>query len=254
MNIDNKTLISQVPAFELTAALDTYVRQAYFRRSRQLPANINEMVDCLKGDLLKHFKDCPIGIVDEAITTSTLFDNDKPISVAFLFEAVRKKWWQPKTNIHNWEEKPTRPDTEADTLALLNTCAIMLKMMDGKAVSDTNKPLKGCIDLPAFNAKREYGYLVMRGQLDENAARHFFSDALLRVNTDRIASHHHRISKDEARTNCDVWAQAMRLAVIDWLRACGTRDKRPTVIHIPANPPYSELDNFAKSLFNKLIN
>ena len=257
--IDKKTPIKQVPAFELTIALASYVRQAYFRRSRQLPANINEMVECLKGDLLKHFKDCPIGTVDDAITTATLFDNDKPISVAFFFEAVKKIWWQPKTNVHNYEDVPAKTDTEANTISLLDTCADILKDNDGHAVADPDKPLKGCIALPAFNAKREYGYLVMRGQLDAKAASHFFIDALPIVNTDLRANHHHRLSKEEAKVNCDVWAQAMRLAVLDWLRGCNTLGKRPSDIltPLPTNTPFDwkeYLDKYGQELFENLIN
>lgn len=234
---DQRTPIGQLPPFELTSRLDNFVRQAYFRRSRQLPANLSDMVDCLKGDLLKHFKDCPIGTVDDAITTSTLFDNDKPVSVAFFFEAVKKRWWQPKSNVHNWEEEPTRPDTEADTLALLDTCAAMVAEQDN-ADEQQYSPLTGIMELPAFNPRRSFAYLVERKQLTAAALDHFFDQALLDTNRERLESRHHRLTREQAATDPDVAARQKRLAVIDWLRACNTQGRKPSQIITPDETSY----------------
>lgn len=236
---NNKTPIGQMSGFDLTERLTTFVTQAYFRRSRQLPANIKEMVECLKGDLLKHFKDCPIGTVDDAITTSTLFDNDKQISVAFFFDAVKKKWWQPKTNVHGWEDNENRrPDYEEDTIGLLDTCASMLQQMDeaeakGQAVAKKGEFKGVVIELPAFNARREYGYLVLRRQLAPDAAVHFFKAAVQAVNADRMLTHHHRLEKSEAAKDPDVLAKCQRLACLDWLKACITQDRKPSDILTP---------------------
>ena len=230
----NKIPIGQLPPFELTQRLTTFVTQAYFRRSRQLPANIKEMVECLKGDLIKHFKDCPIGTVDDAITTSTLFDNDQQISVAFFFEAVKKKWWQPKTNVHGWNEDDNRrPDYEEDTIGLLYTGYDYIKAHQGDETNIKGKPLSGCIELPAFNARRMYGYLKMRGQLADGAGAHFMPDALLKVNTDRMRTRHHRLTKDEAQKDPDVRCMAMRFACLDWLKACIAQGRKPSDILTP---------------------
>lgn len=239
-NEQNKTPISKMNAADLTAKLDGFVRQAYFRRSRQLPANVAEMVACLKGDLLKAYPDVPINVVDDAITTSTLHDTDvTQISVTFFFNAVKKAWFTPKVNRHAWDDdENTRPDTENDTISLLDTCANMLARMDdaeanGQKVAKVGV-LQGIrIPLPAFNPKREYYYLVMRKQLDDSAASHFVTQAIKDVNEDRISSGHHRLEKEEADASQDVAAQAMRLAVLDWLRSCNTNNTSPSAILTP---------------------
>ena len=225
---------------DLTAKLDGFVRQAYFRRSRQLPANVAEMVACLKGDLLKAFPDVPIEVVDDAITTSTLHDTDvTQISVTFFFNAVKKAWFTPKVNRHAWDdEENRRPDTEADTISLLDTCAAMLARMDdaeanGQPVAKVGEIHGIRIPLPAFNSRREYYYLVMRKQLDDSAASHFITQAIKDVNEDRIREGRHRLEKEEADASNDVSAQAMRLAVLDWLRSCNTNNTSPSAILTP---------------------
>ena len=273
MEEQNKTPISQMQPADLTAKLDAFVRQAYFRRSRNLPANLTEMVSCLKGDLLKAYPDCPINVVDEAITTSTLHDTDvTTISVAFFFNAVKKAWFTPKTNKHQWDgtdedlaywesrvkwlegahltqtnqyrhacemvEHYRHGDTEQDTVSLLDTCASMLAKMDaaeakGQAVAKKGEFKGVVVDLPAFNSRREYGYLVMRKQLAPDAASHFFSKAIQAVNDDRLATHHHRLEKSAAATDPDVLAKCQRLAVLDWLRSCNTRNTTPSAILTP---------------------
>lgn len=269
----DKTTISKMTAYDLTAKLDGFVRQAYFRRSRQIPSNVAEMVSCLKGDLLKAFPDVPINVVDDAITTSTLHDTDvTQISVAFFFNAVKKAWFTPKTNSHQWDGKDEdltywqervkfleraglsgspqhrhakemvehyrHGDTEHDTISLLDTCANLLAVMDAKEAkgqpTQRRVEYKGIrIPLPAFDAPREYNYLVMRHQLDASAASHFWTDAVQDVNRDRLDTHHHLLEKEEAKDNADVARQAMRLAVLDWLRSCTIRNTTPSAILTP---------------------
>ena len=238
-NEQNKTPISKMTQADLTAKLDGFVRQAYFRRSRQLPTNVAEMVACLKGDLLKAYPDVPINVVDDAITTSTLHDTDvTQISVAFFFNAVKKAWFTPKVNRHAWDDDENRrPDTEHDTIALLDTCAAMLKKMDAaEANGHVAKvgELHGVhIPLPAFNSRREYSYLVMRKQLAPSALGHYLTQAIQDVNAERLASHHPRIAKEGAATDPDVQAQCKRLAVLDWLRSCNTSNTTPSAILTP---------------------
>lgn len=269
----DKTPISKMTAYDLTAKLDGFVRQAYFRRSRQIPSNVAEMVSCLKGDLLKAFPDVPINVVDDAITTSTLHDTDvTQISVAFFFNAVKKAWFVPKTNAHQWDgddqdiaywqgrvrfleraglsgspqhreaqrmvEHYRHGDTEQDTIDLLDTCANLLADMDererqGQKVARLGE-FKGVrIPLPAFDARREYAYLVMRGQLTDATASNFITQAIEEANKERIASNRRRLEKEEADAAPEVATQAMRLAVLDWLRACTIRNTTPSAILIP---------------------
>ena len=210
----NKIPFNQLPAFEQTSRLTQMVHQAYFRRSRQLPTNLGDMVECLKGDLLKHLGDIPTDKLDLAITTATL-DNDTPLSVAFFFAAAKKHWYAPKTNAHQWDgDDQRRPDFEADTISLLDTLASNLA---------AGRPCW-------FNTKREYAYLVMRRQLDLCAADNFISKAKLEINDERTDEGRKRIDWNIVGLTDDLTARAKRLAVIDWLRACNTRGTMPSDI------------------------
>lgn len=281
-----KTPINTINHFELTNRLTGIVQQAYFRRSRQLPANIADIVDTLKGDLLKAFPDVPIETVDDAIVTSTLHDIDTTISPAFFFNAVKKAWFTPKTNKHQWDgtdedlaywesrvkwlegahltqtnqyrhackmvEHYRHGDTEQDTISLLDTCASILANMDAKEALGQPTQRRGefkgvVVKLPAFNSRREYGYLVMRKQLAPDAASHFFSKAIQAVNDDRMATHHHRLEKAEAIKDPDVLAKCQRLAVLDWLRACNTQGRKPSDILTPT------VDETTYSIFRRAI-
>ena len=257
--------------FDINARLSSILQQAYHRRSRQLPANINDIVETLKGDLLKAYPDVPIEVVDDAIILATLHD-DTQLSPAFFFQAVKKAWFTPKTNTHQWDGQDEdlaywrtrrneiedkgghgspqhieacekvrhyeQGDTENDTISLLETCANMLARMDdaeanGQKVAKVSNVNGIRIPLPAFNPKREYFYLVMRKQLDDSAASHFVTQAIKEVNETLIREGRHRLEKEEADASNDVAAQAMRLAVIDWLRACNTKNTSPSDILTP---------------------
>ena len=266
-----KTIISSMNADELKARLTQAVEQAYFRRSRNLPANLAAIVDTFKGDILKAFPDIPVETVEDAIVTATLHSEDA-LSPAFFFQAVKKVWWQPKTNHHQWDGKDedlaywrdrvkfleraglagseqhrhacemmkhySHHETEQDTISLLDTCAALLKDLDaakaqGQAVAKVGILNGVRIALPAFDTRREYGYLILRGQLDADAATNFTKDAIVEVNIDRMETGHHRLTKEEAEKSQDVAAKAMRLAVLDWLRSCNTRNTTPSAILIP---------------------
>lgn len=242
MEYTNNTPYNQLSGFDQISALTSIVQSAYLRRSRQLPANLTEIVMTLKGDILKYLGAIPVGTLDEAITLSVL-DNTEPLSPAFFFAAAKKAWYQPKTNLHQWDEENQRPDMEADTIALLDTLAAKVAEQDERRNNPSEfKTLGDLLStvLPAFNARREYAYLVMRGHLDREATAHFFTEALQQVNTDRMASNHHRLTKEEAATNPDVLAQSKRMAVLDWLRACNTSGKKPSDIITPNEQQYQQ--------------
>ena len=267
-----KTPINTMRDFDLNSRLTSILQQAYHRRSRNQPANLNDIVETLKGDLLKAFPDCPIETVDDAIVLETLHNPDTQLSPTFFFNAVKKAWFTPKTNSHQWDGKDEdlaywegrvrfferaglsgspqhreaqrmvehyrHGDTEQDTIDLLDTCANLLADMDAKEAqgqpTQRRVEYKGIrIPLPAFDAPREYNYLVMRHQLDASAASHFWTDAVQDVNRDRLDTHHHRLEKEETKSNADVARQAMRLAVLDWLRSCNMRNTSPSVILTP---------------------
>ena len=258
--------------FDLTSRLNAILIQAYHRRSRQLPANISEITETLKGDLLKAFPDCPIETIDDAIVTDTLHNPDTQLCVAFFFQAVKKAWFVPKTNAHQWDgddqdiaywqgrvrffesaglsgspqhreaqrmvEHYRHGDTEQDTIDLLDTCANLLADMDERErqgqLTQRSVEFKGVrIPLPAFDARREYAYLVMRGQLTDATASNFITQAIEEANKERLASNRRRLEKEEADAAPEVATQAMRLAVLDWLRACTIRNTTPSAVLIP---------------------
>lgn len=225
--------------FDINARLSSILQQAYHRRARNLPANLNDIVETLKGDLLKAYPDVPIEVVDDAIVIETLHNPDTQLSPVFFFNAVKKAWFTPKVNRHAWDEDDNRrPDYEEDTIGLIDTCASMLQQMDeaeakGQAVAKKGEFKGVVIELPAFNARRMYGYLKLRGQLADGAGERFMADALLKVNTDRMRTSHHRLTKEEAQKDPDVRCMAMRLACLDWLKACITQGRKPSDILTP---------------------
>ena len=267
-----KTPLKDIKPSEATVRLTQIVQQAYHRRSRNLPNNLPDIVETLKGDLLKAFPDCPIETIDDAIVTDTLHNPDANLCVAFFFQAVKKAWFVPKPNAHQWDgddqdiaywqgrvrffesaglsgspqhreaqrmvEHYRHGDTEQDTIDLLDTCANLLADMDererqGQKVARFGE-FKGVrIPLPAFDARREYAYLVMRGQLTDATASNFITQAIEEANKERLASNRRRLEKEEADAAPEVATQAMRLAVLDWLRACTIRNTTPSAVLIP---------------------
>lgn len=235
--MDRHTPFNQLSGTDQIASLTSYVQSAYFRRSRQLPANFSDMVETLKNDLLKHLGGIPVGTLDDAITTSTL-DNDQPLSVAFFFAAAKKAWYQPKTNLHQWDDENRRPDFEGDTISLLDTCASMLAQMDthekeGVKVAKHANVAGVVIPLPAFNPRREFDYLKMRGQVTPETAAAKLPQAIEEVNLVRIAENHNRVKRDDALQDPEVQAMCRRLAVLDWLQSCNTRGVAPSAILAP---------------------
>ena len=254
-----KTPINTMRDFDINTRLTAILQQAYHRRSRNQPSNLNDIVETLKGDLLKAFPDCPIETIDDAIVTETLHNPDTPLSPTFFFNAVKKAWFVPKTNRHQWDGNDEdlaywqdlaarhpwdahaaemvmhyrHGDTEQDTISLLDTLAANVAREDERGKDDT-MPLAGARSAAtAFNARREFRYLILRGQLSEEAKARFIEDAILAVNTKRMASRHHRLTKDEANGDPFVQAEAMRLAVLDWLRACNAQGTTPSAILTP---------------------
>lgn len=268
---NNKTPFKALQPFEQKTRLKEILQQAYHRRSRQLPANLDDIVETLRKDLLKAYPDCPIETMDDAIVIETLHNPDTTLSPTFFFNAVKKSWFTPKTNVHNWdaneglaywqERKTTlerqwrigtpehreacemvehyrHGDTEQDTISLLDTCASMLAQMDahekeGVKVAKHANVAGVVIPLPAFNPRREFDYLKMRGQVTSETAAAKLPQAIEEVNIVRIADNHNRVKRDEALQDPEVQAMCRRLAVLDWLRSCNTRGVAPSAILAP---------------------
>lgn len=240
MMTETKTPISTMRGYELTGRLQSILKQAYHRRSRKMPDDLDTITDTLKKDLLRNFPDCPIEVVDDGIVSETLNNPDAVLSEAFFYNAVKKAWFVPKTNFHQWDgEEYCRPSMETDTLNHLDTCALMIKEQDHavehKYDSNDIKPI-GCSlkkIMPAFNPRYEYAYLVMRGQLDANAWPSYIEKAIEDVNRQRLAANHNRVIRAEAEKDPDVMAMCKRLAVLDWLRSCNVTGITPSAILKP---------------------
>ena len=265
------TKIKDMDPFELRNRLDQIVKQGYKKLNRQgLPDNLKEMVDTLKADLLRYMPGVTIDTIDEAVTYEVLHDENltkKPsnYSAVYCFQAVGKHYTKPtevrdfdKPDLAYWKsylrfldgkglgnstqadecrwwiDHITKGDDEGETIRLLDICADWVRKSDDQQRTFTVQTKDGIvIELPAFNARREFAYLVMRRQLTEESLAHFFDDAITEVNTERMASRHHRLTREEARKDPDVIARQKRLAVIDWLRACNTSGKKPSTALTP---------------------
>lgn len=208
----NTLPLHTLSSYEATNRLTKIVKQAYFRRSRQLPDNLGDIVETLKGDIIRRMPDVTINQIDEAVTDWVLHQTDKPLSPAFFFAAVHSRYDAPRRIRPFDREEYTRPDTEEDYLSLMDTLAAFID----------RRPI-------FFNSWREYDNLVERGQLAPDAWQRYTDRALVRVKADRTRDG--RPKKIDLDINDDsVQAMSRRLAVEDWLRSSNTQGKRPSEI------------------------
>lgn len=239
------TPLNQMNPSEATIRLTQIVQQAYHRKSRQLPSNLPEIVDTLKGDLLKFMPAVPIETIDEAILFEVLHDEKTPFSPSFLFQAVHKHYLPPHTqrdmdkdDLYHWKDyleflksrglenspqadacrwwiyKIENGDTEKDTLSLLDTCAEYLA--EGKAVY--------------FNPRREFAYLVLRGQLYLDSHEAFIQAAKDSLNQDRVRDHRNTLSEWKGDDFDDLTARCQDLCVRQWLLSCHQAGLKPSDI------------------------
>lgn len=239
------TPLNQMNPSEATIRLTQIVQQAYHRKARQLPSNLHEIVDTLKGDLLKFIPAVPIETIDEAIVFEVLHDEKTPFSPSFLFQAVHKHYLPPHTqrdmdkdDLYHWKDylqyletqglgnspqadacrwwiyKITTGDTEKDTLSLLDTCAQYLA--EGKDVY--------------FNPRREFAYLVLRGQLYLDSHEAFIQAAKDSLNQDRVRDHKNTISEWKGGDFDDLEARCQDLCVRQWLLSCHQAGLKPSEI------------------------
>ena len=222
------TPINAINSFELTKRLDTIVKQAYMRRSRQMPSNLTEIVATFKGDLLKYMPTVGIDTVDEAVTFEVLHDDKTPFSPSFLFQAVRKHYTQPfKARSFDVDEY-SRPDTEQDTVNLLDCIAGII------AKGDTSRIY--------FNPWREFDYLRMRGQLSDDISD-YVQAAKNAINVERVRDFKRPLRDWTGADLNDLNARARHLAIVDWLRSCNQSGRKPSDIltHLMNEMQYQQL-------------
>lgn len=248
-----KTPINTIQPFQLNQKLELILKQAYMRRSRQLPANLNDIVETFKTDLLKHMPTVPIETVDDAVIISTLHE-DVPLSIAFFFQAVKKRYDAPfkeresdriDSDLVYWSNRLSyltqlgfgkspqaeecrdrinhihQGDCEHDTIVLLD-------MNITPAVEDKRLWL---------NPRRMYGYLVMRGQIGAEDYLTQMSNAKLSINNDRI--HQHERVIDWASTigmnnhGNELTTKAMEMVIRNWLKYCAASTTKPSDLLTP---------------------
>lgn len=208
----NTLPLHTLSSYEATNRLTQIVKQAYFRRSRQLPDNLGDIVETLKGDIIRRMPDVTINQIDEAVTDWVLHQTDKTLSPTFFYAAVHSRYDAPRRMRPFDREEYTRPDTEEDYLSLMDTLAAFVD----------RRPI-------FFNSWREYDNLVERGQLAPDACQRYTDRALVRVKAERAKDGRPRkIDLDINDEN--VQGMARRLAVEDWLRSCNTKGKKPSEI------------------------
>ena len=248
------TPLKDLNTYEATMRLTQIVQQAYHRKSRQLPANISEIVDTFKGDLLKYLPSVSIETVDEAVIFEVLHDDKTPFSPSFLFQAVRKHYTAPterrdmdKGDLHYWTQqlrelenkglghtqkatecrwwinKIQTGDTEADTITLLDLVAYNI-----------SKGLKAY-----FDPLREYNYLRLREQIPVDAATDLLGKARDQINVERVKNHQRPIAEWTGVNLNELNNRARHLAVVDWLRKCNAEGRKPSDILTPLMDEYS---------------
>ena len=207
----NNTPINQINDFELTTKLQDFVKQAYYRRDRQVPANIADIVATLKADLLRAMPTVGILTIDQAVFDAAN-DPKTPLSPALFFSAIRNKFVPPYQSRGMDADEYTRPDTEEDTLNLLDTMA--------DQIAAGRKAF--------FNWRREFDYLVMRGQLSENAWEARMTAVKARIQSERVRDFMRPIAEWTGQHLADAEAMAKAAAVCDWLKACNTQGITPS--------------------------
>ncbi len=212
------TPINNMNPLEATKRLTQTVIEAYKRKSRQLPSNLPEIVDTFKADLLRYMPTIGIDTVDESVIFEVLHDDKTPFSPSFLFQAVRRHYSPPARRPEDARQK-CRPDVEQDTVNLLDVLADGLRRWPQRLLT--------------FNSWRMYRYLVMRGQLAEEAYMHFADKARMRLNAERVKDFKRPLAEFTGDDLTKADNLARHLAVADWIAACNTAGLKPSDILTP---------------------
>lgn len=208
---------NELTAFERTVALTEAVKNAYYLKNREIPANLAKMVEVLCAQIMKRIPAIGSRDLHENIETYILNETTGAISVDLLFKAACRGYDRPRDLRQYQQEAYTRPDTEADTVALLDTLAATIEA--GRK--------------PYANWHREYIYLVKRDQLDIDSRDHFVNKAVAMMQAEAVASGKRIADFNAAQTVGDVTWRSEALAVIDWMASLATRGLRPSDVLRP---------------------
>lgn len=239
------TPLSQMHPSQATMRLTQIVQQAYHRKSRQLPANLSEIVDTFKGDLLKYLPSVPIETVDEAVIFEVLHDDKTPFSPSFLFQAVRKHYTAPSTqrdmdkgDLYYWTQQLR--ELENKVLGHTQKATECRWWINKIKTGDTEQDTIELLDLVAYNIAnglkayfdplREYNYLRLRGQIPVDAATDLLGKARDQINVERVKNHQRPLAEWTGVNLNELNNRARHLAVVAWITSCNTAGLKPSDI------------------------
>lgn len=213
----NDTPFSTLNGYEQTTRLTEAVKNAYYLKNRDLPANLAAMVEALKKQILKRIPCIGVKTLAENIEDYIMTENTGALSTDVLYKAAARGYDLPKGRRTFDDYMPVRPDTEQDTIALLDT--LYRHLCQGRK--------------PYANWHREFVYLVERHQLDLNLPDHYYAKAVSQINAERVADFKRPLHYEAPQTVEDVQCRAEAIAVTEWLGSLIDRDMKPSDILTP---------------------
>lgn len=214
---NNDRAFDSLTGFEQITALTEAVKNAYYLKNREIPANMGNIVELLRKQILKRVPKIGARMIHENIESYIMNETTGAISADILFKAACRGYDMPKGQRSFDVDLPVRPDTEQDTILLLDTIA--------DTVSEGRKPYA--------NWHREYIYLVHKGCLDLNSCERHMDKAYSMLREYNASTGRRGVDYDAPQTIGDVTWRAEALAVIDWISAIGEQGKRPSDVLLP---------------------
>ena len=211
------TPFNTLSGFDQTTKLTEAVRNAYYLKNRDLPANLSAMVETLKKQILKRIPCIGVETLHENIESYILTEQTGAISTDLLYKAAARGYDIPRGRRSFDDYMPVRPDTERDTIRLLDT--LYDTLCQGRR--------------PYCNWHREFVYLVERHQIDLNLPTAYYTKAMAQINTERVADYKRPLQFEAPQTVADVQWRAEAIAVTEWLGSLIDRNVRPSDVLTP---------------------
>ena len=193
------------------------MRQGYTIKNRKDPDNIDSMASYLREMLLKYMPHVTEAAIKEGIEHFLLHNDTTTLSVDVFFKAIKSKYIEPYQQRDMDRDEYTRPDTESDTIRLLDVLAE--NMAAGRNVY---------ADWP-----RDYAYLILRKQFQWDAYEAELENAKAAINAERTKEMKRSIVDWIGQESHSLFPMAKQLAVKTWLRGITARGLKPSDILTP---------------------